>query len=141
MLVHRLMYRLCIDCAPESHTDGDLPIRLQPCRANMFTKSVNLKFVAEIELWTSRPRHYWYSPIPISVAIIPIRVGIMHNHGLSSLYKRSLSKYDISNIVCYMDLAVYNVLRCRTESHHEIPMYGVRIDFKGPQFYSTAIFY
>ena len=30
-------------------------------------------------------------PIPISVAMIPIRFGIMHNHGLSSLFARSFS--------------------------------------------------
>ena len=30
-------------------------------------------------------------PIPISVAMIPIRFGIQHNHGLSSLFARSFS--------------------------------------------------
>ena len=30
-------------------------------------------------------------PIPISVAMTPIRFGIMHNHGLSSLLARSFS--------------------------------------------------
>lgn len=30
-------------------------------------------------------------PIPMSVAMIPIRFGIMHNHGLSSLFARSFS--------------------------------------------------
>ena len=39
------------------------------------------------------------SPIPISIAIIPIRVGITHNHGLSSLFARSFSKITVHYIL------------------------------------------